>query len=428
MKTARRSSSRGWSSTAGAGNGTYLTMPSNCAGGQTTLLHLLGQGGIPPFEPVQSEAERLVHDRGRRVGLRTGSVQPDDQRGATGRIRRFAGSGLGRSPDPVRSQRAPIANSYLKTAKVVLPEGDEPQPGGRQRPAGLHRRAVRHGHERSDRMPGRLEDRHHRGADPVAAGGLAVRHRLPRRAAQPGSEHRRTVPDLHPRRLGAGTASTCAWKGRSFPNLSTGQVTAVVDDNPQATFSTFKVRLNGGPKGVLTSSADLRPAHDDHDADAVVRTGRTQHPTSSLSLAQDPKGGSCPKTLAERKFAPAYTSKSDTQPGQRLQPVPGPHRPRRRRAGAQGRRRDPAEGAGGQDRRHPVLPGRRDRGGGGEAPAPPSWPARAARRQARSATTITAAGSGTNPIEVAGKAYLAGPYKGAPLSMVVDHPGGRRAV
>src|SRR5829696_1473107 len=39
-----------------AGNGTYLTMPSNCAGGQTTLIHLLGQGGIPPFEPVPSEA------------------------------------------------------------------------------------------------------------------------------------------------------------------------------------------------------------------------------------------------------------------------------------------------------------------------------------------------------------------------------------
>src|SRR3954452_460727 len=37
-----------------AGDGTYLTMPSNCAGGQTTLLHLLGQG--PPYEATQSEA------------------------------------------------------------------------------------------------------------------------------------------------------------------------------------------------------------------------------------------------------------------------------------------------------------------------------------------------------------------------------------
>ena len=36
-------------------------------------------------------------------------------------------------------------------------------------------------------------------------------------------------------------------------------------------------------------------------------------------------------------------------------------------------------------------------------------------------TTTTAAGSG-NPIRVAGKAYLAGPYKGAPLSMVVITP------
>ena len=42
-----------------AGNGTYLTMPSNCAGGQTTLLHLFGLGGIPPFEPVPSRPENM---------------------------------------------------------------------------------------------------------------------------------------------------------------------------------------------------------------------------------------------------------------------------------------------------------------------------------------------------------------------------------
>ena len=54
--------------------------------------------------------------------------------------------------------------------------------------------------------------------------------------------------------------------------------------------------------------------------------------------------------------------------------------------------------------------------------AKPSWPARAVRRQARSGSATTAAGSGSGPIKIDGKAYLAGPYKGAPLSMAVITP------
>ncbi len=38
-------------------------------------------------------------------------------------------------------------------------------------------------------------------------------------------------------------------------------------------------------------------------------------------------------------------------------------------------------------------------------------------------TTTTAAGSGSGPIKIAGKAFLAGPYKGAPLSLVSITPG-----
>ena len=37
---------------------------------------------------------------------------------------------------------------------------------------------------------------------------------------------------------------------------------------------------------------------------------------------------------------------------------------------------------------------------------------------------MAGAGAGTHPLYVPGKVYLAGPYKGAPLSLVGDHPGG----
>ncbi len=44
-----------------------------------------------------------------------------------------------------------------------------------------------------------------------------------------------------------------------FPNLATGQLTAVVDENPQATFSNFHLHFNGGDKGTLTSPPTCGP-------------------------------------------------------------------------------------------------------------------------------------------------------------------------
>ncbi len=36
--------------------------------------------------------------------------------------------------------------------------------------------------------------------------------------------------------------------GKIIPNEETGQITAVVEDNPQATFSNFRLHLNGGSR------------------------------------------------------------------------------------------------------------------------------------------------------------------------------------
>ena len=145
-----------------------------------------------------------------------------------------------------------IANSYLKTAKVVLPEGTGLNPASANGLRGLHGRTVRQGHGRSDRLPGRVEDRHRRGADPVAARRLADRHRL-RGAAE---EQRPSTGEQFRIFIYAGSdryAVNVRLEGKVFPDLTTGQLTAVVDDNPQATFSSFKLRINGGPKGTLTS-------------------------------------------------------------------------------------------------------------------------------------------------------------------------------
>src|SRR3954451_17105961 len=103
-----------------AGDGTYLTMPSNCAGGQTTLLHLLSQG--PPFEAEQTEANASFTTAVGASGCEAVPFNPSVSAAPQGEFvdSPEASSVEVRIPwDP----NAPIANSYLKTAKVVLPEG-----------------------------------------------------------------------------------------------------------------------------------------------------------------------------------------------------------------------------------------------------------------------------------------------------------------
>ena len=47
--------------------------------------------------------------------------------------------------------------------------------------------------------------------------------------------------------------------GNVFPNLQTGQLTAIVDNNPQAPFTSFKVNIDGGPRGALTTPDTCGP-------------------------------------------------------------------------------------------------------------------------------------------------------------------------
>ena len=111
-----------------------------------------------------------------------------------------------------------------------------------------------------------------------------------------------------------------------------------------------------------------------------------RYPTSSFTLTSDPRAAACPATLGERRFMPTYTSKSGRPSANAYSPFNVHIGRRRRRAGAEGRRRDPAEGAFRQNRRHPLLLGGGDHRRGWPRPAPPSWPRRAVRPTARSVT------------------------------------------
>ena len=103
------------------------------------------------------------------------------------------------------------------------------------------------------------------------------------------------------------------------------------------------------------------------------------------------------------------------------QPLHPPPRPRRRRTGTELARSDPAQGPRRQVRRRPLLLRRRPRGRGDplghRRAGQPELPA-----ASRIGSVTVGAGPGTNPFYAHGTAYLAGPYKGAPMSVAVITP------
>jgi hypothetical protein len=208
--------------------------------------------------------------------------------------------------------------------------------------------------------------------------------------------------------------------GHVFPNLSTGQLKIVVDENPQATFRSFKVHINGGPRGALTTPDTCGP-HSTTTALAPWSGTADATPSSEFTLTEAAGGGPCPKTLADRPFSPTYKAgPSGTKAGafspfefhltrpdgaQEIRQVnvnlpPGMIAKLKGAEYCPQAKIDAAAAAAGTAEK-----------------ATPSCPA-----NSQVGTFSTDVGSGSAPFRTTGTAYLAGPYKGAPISMVFVTP------
>ena len=115
---------------------------------------------------------------------------------------------------------------------------------------------------------------------------------------------------------------------------------------------------------LATTSPPTCGPRDDGDDDAVV--GQTRRgPDHEFALTSAPGGGKCPQTLGERPFAPGF-ERSRAHPGGRLHQRQPRHRPQPGQPGAERGRRHPAFGHDREAGRPALLPGGRDRGGGGQ--------------------------------------------------------------
>jgi hypothetical protein len=204
--------------------------------------------------------------------------------------------------------------------------------------------------------------------------------------------------------------------GNIKANAKTGQLTTMLKETPQVPFESVTLKLDPG-KGLLTSPPTCGPNTTNSAMEPWARPGTTANPSSSFGLTKAPGGGECPKTLAERPFGPSYKAA-----------------PQRTKAGAFspfGLRIDRGDGQQEIKRVDVSLPpGMVAKLRGVQYCPQESIDAAGAQTGVQVlnkpacpdssfvGTADIAAGSGSTPLVVKGNVYLAGPYKGAPVSLV----------
>jgi hypothetical protein len=213
---------------------------------------------------------------------------------------------------------------------------------------------------------------------------------------------------------------------------TTGQLTAEINDQlrspffgnlpeglPQVPFEEIRMKFDGS-KNILTSPP-ICTTESTSRLEPWARPGTFAEPKSKVTLTTDPSGGSCPATMAERKFAPSFKANTDSTKAGAFSPF---HVRIGRSDGQQELKLVDVTlppGLTGKLAGIPYCPETAidappGRSGAAEK-ADPSCPAASLLGK-----VTTKTGTGPNPLELGGNVYLAGPYKGAPISLVTITP------
>jgi len=200
----------------------------------------------------------------------------------------------------------------------------------------------------------------------------------------------------------------------------TGQLTTTFKENPQVPFTSVKLQLDGA-KGVLTSPPTCGPNATTHAMTAWSGSPDQGPQEGGFTLTEAPGGGACAKTLAERPFGPGFLAKPNSAKAAAFTPF----QVRFDRSDGQQELKGVditlAPGATAKLAGTPYCPpaeiaAAASRPGAAES-ANPSCP-----DKSRIGVATVAAGSGAAPLGLSGRVYLAGPYQGAPVSLVVITP------
>jgi hypothetical protein len=214
--------------------------------------------------------------------------------------------------------------------------------------------------------------------------------------------------------------------GKVTADPNTGQLTTTVEESPELPLEDVSLHLFNGPRaalttpqtcGAYTTTSDLTPWSTPEGADA--------HPSDSFETTTSPVGGGCPRNTGEAPNKPAFSAGT-------ISPQAGAYSPFvlkvSREDGSQriaGIDTTLPEGLTGKLADTPYCPeaaiaqamARTKNGDGALEKQSPSCPA-----ASEVGTADITAGSGITPLHTGARIYLAGPYKGAPFSVVVITP------
>ncbi len=212
--------------------------------------------------------------------------------------------------------------------------------------------------------------------------------------------------------------------GRIDVDPVTGQITTVFDDTPQFPFDDMTLKFRSGPRAPLVSPPTCGTQTIGVEVASYAQPQKPVDASNTYQVTEGPNGTPCPPDSARRPFHPTFS-------GGTLNPVAGTYSPFLFRMTRQDDEQElsqvttilppglvakiagvslcpdqaiasisTAEGAGQSELNNPACPANSQIG------------------------TISAGlGAGPGPNYFAGKVYLAGPYKGAPLSLAVVAPG-----
>ena len=222
------------------------------------------------------------------------------------------------------------------------------------------------------------------------------------------------------------TGTVAKLAGKVIPDPQTGQLTTVFEENPQLPLEDVDLHLFTGPRaslrtppicGTHTTTSDLTPWSAPEGANA--------NPSDSFQTTTMPGGGNCPMAADQAPNGPSFSAGT-------ISPQAGAYSPFVLKVNREDATQPIAgieatlpPGLSGKLAGIPYCPesaiaramGRSEPNEGALELSSPSCPS-----ASEVATVDVAAGAGITPLHVQGKAYLAGPYKGAPLSMAIITP------
>ena len=220
--------------------------------------------------------------------------------------------------------------------------------------------------------------------------------------------------------------------GKVIPDSVTGQMTATFDDLPQLAFGELHLQFKGGEQAPLVtpdicdratpSGMERATTQGEFTPWSAPESGPPTLSESSFSIEEGPDGSAlCPETKAERPFRPTFEAGTSSVSAGAYSPF-----------SFKVTRKDGEEELKGLEFTLPKgLTGKlagiatcsaaaisaAEHVTGMMEQANPSCPS-----ASQLGTVTSGAGFGSSPIYVGGKLYLAGPYKGAPLSAVAVIP------